>query len=172
MPPPPPTRAPGHLILRPRSEPPDERPRQRNPRSSRAAFPCGYPSARGSVPARALLVPPQRPLRRQPRSERQRRRHPLRVDLDTAMSRKRLAQHKPVFRQGLRVPLRAEFVQQPCRTLHIREQQRHRSPWQVAHRPRIARRRHNAKRCGGAIAADYHSDRVRAPEQEAGPLPC
>ena len=55
--------------------------------------------------------------------ERDEERVALRVDLDAAVPRERVPQHPPVLGQRLRIPLRAELVQQPRRALDVREQE-------------------------------------------------
>ena len=59
----------------------------------------------------------------------------LRVDLDAVVLGKRRAESPPVLVQRLPVAV-AELLQQPRRTLHIREQQRHHTGRERAHHRR------------------------------------
>ena len=57
----------------------------------------------------------------------------LRVDLDAAVRRRRLAHDPPVLGERVGVPRRPELVQQPRRPLDVGEEQRHRSLRKLAH---------------------------------------
>ncbi len=60
------------------------------------------------------------------RRERKEERVTLSVDLDAPVRRARLTHDPPVPRQRQRVGLLAKPVQEPCRSLDVREQERHR----------------------------------------------
>jgi hypothetical protein len=98
--------------------------------SSRSASPCALesaPSARASRPspaaARASLA-----------FANATKSITLRVDLDTALTRERIAQDTPMLRQNLRVAV-AQLVRQPCRSLDVREQERDSAAREASHPP-------------------------------------
>jgi hypothetical protein len=62
----------------------------------------------------------------------------LRVHLDTAMAGEGLAESAAVVAQNVRIPI-AELVQQPCRALHIGEQERDGAGGKLGHRSMMRR---------------------------------
>jgi hypothetical protein len=79
--------------------------------------------------------------RRRERSRRRREsdeeRVALRVDLDAAVARERVAQDVTVLRELLAVPLGAELVQKSRRALDVREEKGHGAARQLGHRPSL-----------------------------------
>ena len=69
-----------------------------------------------------------------PRScgERDEERVSLRIDLCSAVSTERLAQDAAMLRERMRVPIRAQLVQQPRRALHVSEEEGDRSRREIA----------------------------------------
>jgi hypothetical protein len=64
----------------------------------------------------------------------------LRVDLDATMRDECIAKDTPVLRDCVGIRVRAEAVQQPCRALDVREEQRDGSAREIgAHRRVIDR---------------------------------
>ena len=105
------------------------------------------------------------------RLERNQERITLFVDLIAAMPRERLPQQPPMQGERFREPLRPQPLQQQRRSLHIREQQRHRPRRLHHHQTTIARGR-------GPASADFAprrgrkrawSCRRRPPPREVGP---
>ena len=81
---------------------------------------------------------------------------PLRIDLHPAVGDECLAQNAAMLRERVRVVLRTDLVQQPCRTFHIREQERHRAGREIT-----PHRRHHAAEKGLCITRRVGCGRSR-----------
>ena len=105
--------------------------------------------------------------------ERDEERVALRVDLDTAVRRGRLAHDLPVLGERVGVPRRPELVQQACRAFDVGEQQRHRPLRKIAHRTNDEGRamREPCRTSAHAGWGRTPSCRLRDPPTGRGPPP-